>query len=182
VSTLDDVERLLAWAERTRADLRDHAGSGTSWEFTFPDDGVTQRFTIKGVRSFDRIEADVAALCWWVVSLKDNLRRLHGSQAVDAVAAASPALQAVTAVVNVIHHGPPRFGDKERFLRLQRLEFSFPADAITTTFSAAEITTEPDPATVEITVPVVDGASGEQVGDAIALLDAAMTALEPLLP
>ena len=182
MSTLGDVESLLARAERTRAALRDHAGSGTTWEYKFPDDGVTQRITIKGIRSFDRIEDDVAALCWSVVSLKDNLRRLHGSLAVDAVTAASPALQVVTAVVNVIHHGPPRFGDKERFLRLQRLEFSFPADAITTTFSAAEITTEPDPATVEITVPVEDEASGERVGDAIVLLDEAMTALEPLLP
>ena len=185
--TAGEVEATLARARRFRGRVDDRAGPGTSWEFTFPD-GVTQRMTIEGIRPFDDLHDDVASAFQWVWSLKDHFKRLARDRRsdpnlVEQVIASVPAFKYVQGVVNTAKHGLPRPGSGELGLQLGAIEFAISANSLRgVTIGPASVTLEPsDPAALELLFPVVDVVSGEQVGDAIEILDAALTAWEWLL-
>ncbi len=162
-------------------------GPGTSWEFTFPD-GITERYAITGVRPFEELEDDVESLFVWAWSLKDYIKTLtteHGRdpEYVENLVNCTPALCIVADVANRLKHGTLTRSRSGHFPRLAPLQYSIPGGALKSlVFSSEGVTIEPaDPQAVELSFSVLDR-SGQVVGDAIVLLESAITELEGVLP
>jgi hypothetical protein len=183
MSTLADVEVLFARARRFQTRILAQRGDGATWTFTFPD-GITERYTIRGMQPVEDLEADVASLFVWTWSLKDYLRVLAGErgvspQRVEDLVNRTPALSLLGDVTNHLKHlklrkkmirsgAVPHLGRPgykiEGVHNLKSLEFS-----------AAGVVIEPARAEdVQIDFPVLDPAN-HVIADAIVLLGSCLT-------
>jgi len=181
MATVTDVEHLLARARRFRDRILAQQGAGASWTFTFPD-GITERYTIRGLQPVEHLEDDVASLFVWAWATKDHLKELartrgRSPQRIEDLVERTPALCLLGDVANTLKHfelhrktrsgivphlGRPTYSIDG--LRLKSLEFS-----------AGGVVIEPDSSeAVEITYPIRDSA-GKVVGDAIVLLGATLS-------
>lgn len=186
MTTVADVERLLHRARRFRDDIQEMRGTGASWEFTFPD-GITERYTIKGLRPVEHLEDDVETLFVWAWTIKDYLTELarargHKPQIIEDLVNRTPALLLVADVANRLKHSRPRGSRSGSFPRLDRPSYSLKHAALKSlTFSAAGVTVEPtDPGAVTVSYPVLDE-SGRIVADAVVLLNSAISYWENAL-
>jgi hypothetical protein len=187
VTTVADVERLLARARRLRDGIREMKGTGASWEVTFPD-GITERYTIKGIKPVEHIEDDVAALFVWLWSAKDYLKSLASArgrnpQVIENLVNRTPALCLLADVANRLKHASlERRSRSGCSPRLGRPEFKGHQSGVRSIeVSAAGVTIEPtSPDAVELRYPVVD-ASGSLVADATVLLTSAIAYWEKAL-
>ena len=83
MTTVADVEKVLARGRRLCDGVRSRRGAGgASWEFTFSD-GITERYTIRGQQPVEDLEDDVAHLFLWAWSTKDYLKELVRSRGRD---------------------------------------------------------------------------------------------------
>jgi hypothetical protein len=180
VTTVIDVERVLARARRLRDDVRSMGGSGASWEFTFPD-GVTERYTIKDIRPVENLEDDVESLFVWAWSIKDYLKELAATrgrdpQIIENLVTRTPALCLVADVANRLKHAELKRSRSGLFPRLGRPEYSIHQSGVKSlVFSSEGLTIEPTaPDAVGLSYLVFD-TSNNVVADAIVLLDAAIS-------
>jgi hypothetical protein len=187
MTTIADVERLLARARRLRDGIREMKGAGASWEFSFPD-GITERYTIKGVKPVEHIEDDVAALFVWLWSIKDYLKslaraRARNPQLIENLVDRTPALCLLADVANWLKHSSLQRRSRSGCSpRLDNPEFKGHQSGVKSIeFSTAGVTIEPtSPDAVELCYPVVD-ASGRLVADTMVLLTSAIAYWEKAL-
>ena len=181
MTTVADVESILARARRLRDGIRSQRGAGASWEFTFPD-GITERYTIRGQQPVEDLEDDVASLFVWAWSTKDYLKEVvqaggQDPQRIENLVDRTPALCLLADVANRLKHselhrrrrsgtvpqlGRPGYSIDGRWLKSLEV-------------SAAGVVIEPvSPAAVELSFPIIDP-TGRVLGDAVVMLSAALS-------
>jgi hypothetical protein len=186
MATVAEVDRLLARARRLRDGIREMRGAGASWEFTFPD-GITERYTIKGIRPVEDIEDDVETLFVWLWSTKDYLKELASTRGrnpdfIDNLMNRTPALCLVADIANRLKHSNPQRSRSGCWPRLERPEFRGHQSGVRSIeISTTGVAIEPtSPDAVELFYPVVDE-SGRLVADATVLLASAISYWEKAL-
>jgi len=180
MTTVADVERVLARSRRLRDGIHAKRGAGANWEFTFPD-GITERYSIRGQQPIEDLEDDVAHLFVWSWSTKDYLKELVSArgqdpQRIENLVDRTPALCLLADVANRLKHSKLRRRGRSKLNpQLGRPEYSIDSRRIKSLeFSAEGVVIEPDaPAAVDLSYPVLDQ-SGRLVADAIVLLDAVL--------
>jgi len=181
MATVADVELLLARARRFQARILAQQGPGASWTHTFPD-GITERYTIRGLQSVENLEDDVASLFVWAWSTKDHLKELartrrKSPQRIEDLVERTPALRLLGDVANALKHLELRRKTHSGIVpHLARPAYSIDGRNLKSVqFSVGEVAIEPDSSeAVEISYPILDQA-GNVVGDAIVLLGAALS-------
>lgn len=188
MTTVADVEDVLARARRLREDIRKNSGPGASWEYTFPD-GLTQRYTIIGIQPVECLGDDVASLFLWAWSIKDYLKKLaqtrgRNPQLIENLVDRTPALCLLADVANKLKHAELDRRRRSPYQpRLGKPEYSSDRGGLKSlTYSAEGITVEPtSPEAIELSYPIIDDVSGRVVGDAVVILNAAITYWEKAL-
>lgn len=173
MTTVAGVEGLLARARRFQGRIEEWRGSGETWDYTFPD-GITEHYTIVGMRPTEQLADDVASLFVWEWSTKDHLKGLarakgKNPQRIEDLVNRTPALCLVGDVANRLKHGgrardprtpyDPRLGTPIYTIQAVK-QIVFSAEGISVT-----------PETLEVSYPVLDS-GGSILGDAVVILTA----------
>jgi hypothetical protein len=181
MATIADVEHVLARARRLREGILVQRGAGASWTFTFPD-GITERYTIRGIQPVEDLEDDVASLFVWAWATKDYLKELARSggqapQRIEDLVERTPDLGLLGDVANTLKHLELRRKPRSGIIpHLGRPTYSIDGFRLKSLeFSAEGVVIEPEsPDAVEVSYPILDPAD-QVVGDAIVLLGAALS-------
>jgi hypothetical protein len=181
MATVADVENLLDRARRFQARVLEQQGPGASWSYTFPD-GLTEKYTIRGLQSVEHLEDDVASLFVWAWSTKDHLKELARTlgkppQRVEDLVERTPALCLLGDVANALKHLELRRRTHSGFVpHLGRPKYSMDLRSLKSLqFSVGEVAIEPKSSEdVGISYPILDP-DDNVVGDAIVLLSATLS-------
>ena len=183
--TIDEIDRLFSRLRRLSDSLNVKGGTGTTWNYTFPD-GQTHTYNFTNVRPVEQIEDDIANMFIWSWNLKDHLKLLCPSRQIDpnsieAAINASDTLKICGDIANLLKHGKLDRSRSDRFPTLHRPQIEIPQAAIgSLIFMPLAVTTNVSrPELVEVSVAVYDQA-GDQIGDAFALLRDAIAQWEDI--
>jgi len=183
--TSEDIDGLFKRLGRLVNATQVKAGSGTEWNYTFPN-GETHRYIINNIRAHNEVEDAVGNLLIWIWNAKDYLKirtetkGQHG-RFIEEFINSDPNLPICGDLANRLKHGETSKSRSGKFPRLGSVFFTAPQSAITRfTFRAFEVSVDiGDPDGVDFRIPVLDK-DGNELGDVFQVMTSAIEVLENL--
>ena len=179
------IAELFERLGRLVAATKHKSGTGTAWEYTFPN-GETHRYVINSIKSHAEAEDDATNLLIWIWNAKDWLKewaKTNGKnpQVVEDAINADQHLPICGDLANRLKHGKLRKSRSGAFPMLGRICFSMPQQAVSSlTYYAFEVEINvADPTLVEVQLPIVNQ-DGDPIGDAFDYAERSVLALEQL--
>lgn len=183
--TGEEITELFERLGRLVDATKQKGGSGTAWDYTFPD-GETHRYMILGLKSHAEAEDNAFNLLIWIWNAKDYLKRraeVNGKdfRIVEDTVNTDPHLPICGDLANRLKHGELKDSRSGRYPRFGTVSFKAPQAAIgSLSFRAFEVEMEiANPNLVEFSLPVIDQ-TGEEIGDAFEYAARGVEALERL--
>ncbi|MCB9720068.1 MAG: hypothetical protein H6756_04270 [Candidatus Omnitrophica bacterium] len=126
----EELSKLFRRIHRIKNRLHDKCGSGTSWDFVLENEEV-HKYVLKGVKSPEEIEDDIASAFVWLWSLKDHIKKsFKDGNRIESQVNGNPYLCICADLANASKHGgldrTSRSGKKPR---LGPLKYQIPQTA-----------------------------------------------------
>lgn len=176
----EDINKLFGRINRIKERLNLKDGAGTSWDYAF-DNGEVHKYTLKGVKSPDEVEDDIANAFIWLWSLKDYIKKpMEDKDWVEGRINDNSCLSICADLANGLKHGSldrkSRSGKKPK---LGKLKYKIPQTAIgKLTVGAFDVGIDVNNAHLVVwEMPILDE-QNNLIGDAFEYLDHCIDAWE----
>jgi len=178
----EDIDNLFGRISRIKKRLNIKNGDGASWECCL-ENGEKHKYILKGIKSPEEVEDDIANVFIWLWSLKDYMKKSFNNASIETKVDANQHLSICADLANGLKHGGlDRNGRSGKRPVLGRLKYKIPQAAIKElSFGASTVGIDINNAhLVEWGMPILDDSSNS-IGDAFEYLDHCVTAWESII-
>jgi len=179
----EDINKLFGRINRIKTRLGIKDGAGTSWDCSL-ENGEVHKYTLKGVKSPEEVEDDVANAFLWLWSLKDHIKKCsQNGDWVESQINSNDYLSVCADLANGLKHGGlDRKSRSGKTPKLGKLKYQIPQTAIKElAFGAFDVGIDvKDAQLVAWEMPILDG-QDNLIGDAFEYLDHCINAWELII-
>ena len=169
----EDINKLFGRINRIKNRLGIKDGIGTSWDCSL-ENGEVHKYTLKGIKSPEEVEDDIASAFIWLWSLKDHIKKsIKDKNWVECRVNANSYLSICGDLANGLKHGSlDRESRSGKKAKLGKLRYKIPQTAIgKLAFGAFDVDIDvKDAHLVAWEMPILDE-QDNLMGDAFEYLD-----------